>query len=135
MMFFVITENDESKRNQVIEAIKVMGIKKPISVEIKEFRKNRTLSQNRLMWSWINILADHIGETSEDLHEMLKQRFLGIVQKKIMGEECTISRSTTKLNTTEFRSYLELIEDIASKLQVRLPRPDDYNFAMYGEVK
>lgn len=130
-MFFIV--KDEQKRAQVIQAIQAMSLNKAMCVEVKEYRKNRSNSQNRLMWSWINIIADFVGETAENVHESFKQKLLGTVRRKIMGDEITLARSTTALTTTEFTEYLERIEQAAHILQINLPRPDDYWLAIHGK--
>jgi hypothetical protein len=130
MMFFVL--KDEPRRQDAIEAIRMLNITKPQSVEIKEYRKNRSNSQNRLYWSWVNLIAEHTGDLPEEIHEMMKQRLLGTVPRRIMGEDCLVTKSTTKLTTCEFTEYLQRIELLADKLQIRLPHPDDYLLAMHG---
>lgn len=129
-MFFIV--KDEADREEAIQAIEFMSITKAMSVEVKEYRKNRSLSQNRLMWSWINLIADHVGETAENIHEAFKQKLLGTVRRRIFDNEINISRSTATLSTEEFTEYLERIEQAAEILQIRLPHPDDYYFAIHG---
>ncbi len=129
-MFFII--KDETRRDSVINAVRMLNISNPVSVEIKEYKKNRSTSQNRMYWKWVNVLADYQGYASEEMHEVLKQSLLGTIQRKIMGNEYLIAKSTSKLTTVEFSSYLERIEELAGKLQISLPKPDDYMLAMHG---
>lgn len=130
-MMFIVRDQDRLK--DVLQALKVLNISRPMSVEIKEYRKNRSKSQNRLYWSWINVIANYTGDVAEELHEHLKTILLGTVHRRVMGEERILIRTTTSLSTGEFTEYLGRIELLAEKMQIRLPHPDDYRLAMYGE--
>lgn len=143
MQFFII--RNDFDRVRVSDAIKGIDLKKPHSVEVKEYRKNRSLAQNRLMWMWVNEIAEHCGYNPEeaaqaldvpspdDIHEMFKQRLLGTVKREILGDSYQVARSTTQLTTAEFTDYLSRIETAAAMLQITLTKPDDYRFAMMGE--
>lgn len=126
--FFILA--DENRRESVLNFLRIISLKKPVSVEIKEYKKNRSNAQNRTYWMWLKVLSVHTGYDDDELHETLKIRLLGTDSKMILGENMTLPKSTTKLNMKEFADYLGKIEMMAETLCVKLPHPDDYRFAM-----
>lgn len=73
------------------------------------------------------MLSDHTGFTPEDMHEILKHKFLErhvVVQEKSRDDIIRIPKSTKILTTEEFKVYLEQIKEWASiDLGVVLPDP------------
>lgn len=123
-MLFVLI--DEPRRQDCISFIKALTLTTKQSVEIKKYKKNRSLAQNRTYWLWLGIIGEFNGDSPEDLHELFKLRFLGHEEKTIMGESVTLVRSTAKLTTLEFGEYLVKVEMLAKQLGIVLPYPDDY---------
>ena len=101
-----------------------------LQVEIKPYRKNRSTSQNRLYWMWLNCLSDHTGHTPDELHQEMKVRFLGVEHIEVKGVHLILPKSTTKLTTQEFTDFLKKVESAGVELGCALPIPDDYNDAM-----
>lgn len=131
-MFFILT--DEQRRNAAIAFIKGTNIRGPVqSVEVKEYKKNRSSSQNRLLWSWYNVFARETGYTPDELHEQFKVRLLGVEEKTVEGELLRQPKSTAKLNVQEFGEYLNKIEMVAMEMGLTLPYPDDFKYAMGQE--
>lgn len=87
-----------------------------ITIEIKRVSKNRSLAQNRLYWLWMNIIADELGYSPDELHDSYKALFLTDRTMKI-----PLVRSTTKLTDKQFITYLELIRINAGDLGIILP--------------
>lgn len=127
----------------------------PWVVEIKPYRRDRSLAQNRLYWSWLRVIADHIEETGaaqvvdeesgevsegapitpDDVHDWLKAAFLGRKVVRVRGMIRRSARSTTSLTVAEFTDYLERIDmHCAQQLGLILPHPDEYNEAMGREA-
>lgn len=131
--FFILI--DEQRRQNAVNFIQSLGLKRTYSVEIKEYRKNRSNAQNRLYWSWLHIIADTTDNDANDLHEMFKGRLLGVTEKMVLGRMAIIPRSTATLNTKQFTEYLEAIELVANQMELRLPHPDDYAYIMGHEDK
>ena len=103
-------------------------------VVIKEYKKKRSLAQNRLYWLWLPYLAKHFGYTDDEMHDELKYAFI--------GEESYTNRkgvvrfrpiSTTTLKVKEFAEFLTKIEVLANNNDVILPMPHDFQFAMMRE--
>ena len=83
----------------------------------------RSNPQNRWYWGvCIDLISEHTGFTPEEVHEILKHKFL--TPKSLMGEQ--IYPSTTSLTTVEFKNYMEKIQRWASmELSVVIPDPNE----------
>ena len=101
-----------------------------VSVEVKPYKKTRSTAQNRLMWMWYGVIAEHCGNTPDDLHEQMKVRVLGLDKKVILGHAIIQPKSTKDLTIDEMTHFLEAIEALAVELGVVLPIPDDTGYAM-----
>ncbi len=83
---------------------------------------NRSNQQNKYyFWVVIDLLRNHIWETSDDMHEILKYKFL----KDKTWEHFKI-RDTKSLTTKEFEDYLTNIKIWAARdLWVYIPDPNE----------
>jgi len=97
-----------------------------VNVAIKPHRNSRSYNQNRYYWGVIiSILADFTGYSKDEMHEVLKGKFLSD-EKEIAGEQIRFSYSTAELNTVEFEQYLTDIREWASvKLGLFIPLPNE----------
>jgi len=149
---FNIIARDDAGIQQAIRILQNTKIspEHPLELIIQPYKRNRSQEQNRLMWSWINMLSNDLGDTPEAIHEDLKRRFL----KKLLERENETFRdsldklrkayldghhelavqlerfvmdqaSTSMLNTKQFTEYLELILEHAKSLNINLPLPAD----------
>jgi len=116
----------ELDRDMVIGAIRRLDIaKKTYTVEITEKRIKRTISQNSLYWLWLQCLSFETGNNRNDLHEYFKHEYIMPEKINIFGKEQD-RYSTTGLNTTQFKYYLDHIQVFAStELAIKLPDPED----------
>lgn len=92
--------------------------------------KGRSVPQNRSYWLLIvQPLAEHLGLTSEECHDLLKYKFNKEIQvKKLRNgevEEIPVMRSTTVLTTSEFEIYCSNIRMWASQLGCYLKEPNE----------
>ena len=106
--------------------------KEPMEVTVKPYKPNRSLAQNDLYWLWVGILSKEIGYTKEEMHDVLRVRFLEMLFKTAGDVNWQEPKSTTDLTTKEFAEYLHSIEAWALSEGYRLPHPDDYKYAMLG---
>lgn len=138
MLYLLI---DEQRRQNCMAEISGLDLKRIKSVEIKEYRKNRSDAQNRTMWMWLHAIEAHLDTpdiTAEDLHETFKQRFLGLEEKKVtfayngmvVRELMVRPKSTKTLTVQEMTLYLRKIEHLAAEMSIALPYPDDFKYAM-----
>ena len=99
-----------------------------LSVDIKRYRKKRTDNQNSLYWLWLETISKDTGFHPDELHATFRAMFLTDKTKRI-----PLVRSTTALNSLEFMSYLNRIEQKSAELGIELPNPEDH-WAEYTSV-
>src|SRR4030042_1141557 len=70
---------------------------------------NRTMSQNSYYWGVVvNEIANHIGESTEETHELLKEKFLPRRRIELLGgKELEMPPSTRQLTVEAFAEYVE----------------------------
>lgn len=120
---------DDAGRKRAIAFLERLNVEKPWQLTLGPLRKKRTLSQNALMWKWLDEVAGHISESTgyetEEVHEHLKRKFLTPKRVEIDGD-LTEVYSTKKLTTAEMSNYLDAIYRWAtSDLGLFLPCPED----------
>lgn len=121
---------DEAIRQRAITFLSKLDLKTTWQITIGRHRQNRSLVQNNLLWKWYGIVAQETGNSSEDIHEWAKKRFLPPSFITVNGETVEIRRSTTKLNTKEMHEFMTQVEAwAASELGIVLPRPEDRGYA------
>lgn len=129
---FFIIDSEEKRANA---ARYVASIKRtPVQcVEVKDYKTTRSLAQNRMYHMWKNTISEETGYTTDQLHEMFKEVFLGVTVEMLWGRPVIIRKSTTDLDVKAFTDFLIKIETFAQQQGIILPRPDDYMNAIYGE--
>lgn len=101
----------------------------------RAFKQSRSNQQNRYYWGVvIELLSEHTGFDREEMHEVLKHKFLRktvwIPKKNGIKEMSVISKSTTGMTTKQFEEYLSQIRQWASiDLGVFLPEPNEADYA------
>jgi hypothetical protein len=96
-----------------------------IEIVAKRFVRRRSLEQNRLYWAILKCMSDETGNDSDDLHELMKARYLPKKWIKVKGHEFPTTTSTTDLNTEEFTEYIDKIMAFAFELNIAIPQPGD----------
>ena len=96
---------------------------KEIELTVRQKKSQRSNEQNRAYWGLaIEILSDHLGYEREEVHDLLRHRFLSHVDERGL----TIIRSTTSLSTKEFSEYYEKIQRWAAQfLNCYIPSPNE----------
>tara|TARA_R110002051_G_scaffold114905_2_gene187832 strand:- start:110 stop:493 length:384 start_codon:yes stop_codon:yes gene_type:complete len=95
---------------------------KEIEIRIRVRSNNRSKEQNSLYWKWVDILSNEIGYTKEEMHELIKYKFLrrNVVDDK--GVESVVIKSTTTLTTKEFTMLMnDLLYWSNDTLNINLP--------------
>lgn len=144
--FHLITEVydlEERHCDDAKEYIDVQGTKryrcehkpKPIKVTVEDYKKNRSLAQNALMWKWLTLLSNHLrtetglNTSPEDLKDHFQRLILGFREYQTPtgtyppGRTRTIG--TSEINTAQFTSFLNEIEVYAANVGLTLPHPED----------
>ena len=84
-----------------------------LEIIIRKYKTKRTSDQNAYYWKIVvGILADEFGYEPDEMHMVLREKFLRIYDEK--HPDFVIAKSTTKLNTIEFVEYIEVIQRWAS---------------------
>mgnify|MGYP001561316969 FL=1 len=92
-----------------------------------KFSTSRTSPQNRYYWGVvIPILCGHTGFTHDEIHEILKYKFLHRESITKNEEKFERSASTTELTTIEFNEYVQnIVVWAASELSCQIPEPNE----------
>ncbi len=126
---------------------------KPLVVEIRPESKDRSKAQNRLYWKWLHEIHRKTGNDEDQLHFEFKKKFLISILKRDDDDYAAMclaisalkkseseqfeaiangvirETSTTRMDTSQFTEYLNLIEAFALKtLSMVLPVPDDLKY-------
>lgn len=86
----------------------------------------RSNPQNRYYFGvCVDLISEHTGFTQEEVHEILKHKFLA--KRVLLAQEYVdITKTTTELSTSEFKHYIEQIQRWASmELSIVLPDPNE----------
>ena len=98
-----------------------------VVVSVEKRKKSRSQNQNNYYWGVvIELLVDAMGLMPEEVHEVLKSKFLikGLTDKN--GKNYEVSKSTADLTTSEFEDYLTKCRMWASQqLSVVVPLPHE----------
>lgn len=127
-MKLLIDFSNQSDKRKLFEILKSRKLKTYV-IEIKEAKEKRTLNQNSYYWVCLGIVGKHCGYTSDEMHELMKFKFLGVQEMSIKhtGEVLKSLKSTSKLNTLEFTAYIENIRNWSlNELDCYLPTPEEY---------
>lgn len=95
-----------------------------VDITIRKHKSKRSNEQNRFYWKIVvGILADEFGYEPDEMHCVLREKFLRIHDDK--HPDFVIAKSTTKLSTVEFIEYIEKIQRWASiEYQIYIPNPE-----------
>jgi len=146
----------EEHRRGAIEVIRSLELDPVHEVVIREAKKDRSASQLGLYWLWVTCIADHTGETKDDVHRRMKKRHLipiymddpdsGMTETvlavrdvhsqgmksvaKVLENKIIDLVSTKDASVKQFTAYLEQIEREHIGLGIQLPHPEDWHLAM-----
>jgi len=116
----------------------IAGTGKTAAVKVEEYKSPRSLSANSLYWLWLSEIAGFLTKkgreaTKEDLHDLMRHKFLGYHPKRKVGrtEIGSTLKSTRKLNTSEFCFYLQQIDAWASEIGCFVTSPMDCEYRRF----
>lgn len=133
----IIILRDIQLKQKAIDIIRYAPYEPLMQMEVKEYKKKRSLAQNRLYWGpWLTTIAKELGYLeTDDLHEEFAKIFLPPeFYKGLDGELHRRRMSTTKLKVGEFTEYLTKIEIWAAGFNIRLPHPEDLYYEAMGRA-
>lgn len=97
-----------------------------VHIVIDKVKSKRSVQQNRLLWLYYGILSKELGYHSDEIHEIVKYKFLKREKFDEKTGECfDYIGSTAKLNKTEFGELVDrLIQWSAETFSIVLPLPN-----------
>lgn len=102
-------------------------------VNIKKKIEPRTVSQNALLWMWLQCLEDYSGQPKQDWHDYYCAKFLRRVVN-IRGMDVSVIGGTKTLNTVQMTRFLNQVQaDAAAEEGVQLPLPADQYYREFIE--
>ena len=101
-------EELEHARRQIGE----LDLSKQWDIEVKEFKSNRSTAQNKRYWRLINELGSFLGYEPEEMHQMMKYKYLSYRQE-MLGDEMVVIPTTSQLTIKEFIEYCNNVERFA----------------------
>lgn len=113
---------EASHRDRALEAVQALGVglNPPLCVEIKPFKENRSLDQNAAYHAVIQDIARHTGHSHDEIHEIVKFKFLPALEVELPDGEYRVSRSTTRLNRGEMSDLIDQVQAWAASLGVEV---------------
>lgn len=117
MKRYKVTSSEELEHLQ--KQIGELDLSKAWEVEVKPFAFNRSVQQNRRYWKLIQELGSYLGYDENEMHELMKYKFLSYKQE-MLGDEMVVVPSTSKLTIKDFVDYLSKVERFASDLGFNL---------------
>jgi|AKVG01.1.fsa_nt_gi hypothetical protein len=92
-------------------------------VHIKPVKRSN--QANALYWTWLKVIGDELGYTSDELHEAFKRQFIGVDEGiDIFGNAYVKPKSSAKLSKKEFNDYMMKVEIFVTLQGITLPQPD-----------
>ena len=101
-------EELEHARRQIGE----LDLSKQWDIKIEEFKSNRSVAQNKRYWRLINELGSFLGYEPEEMHQMMKYKYLSYKQE-MLGDEMVVIPTTSQLTIKEFIEYCNNVERFA----------------------
>lgn len=102
-------------------------------MKLEKAVRQRSISQNKLMWLWFACIQQETGTDKNDLHDYYCKKFLRRKVTVGSNEEVVVS-GTSKLTTEQFNDFLDKVQvDAASELGIRLPNPEDEYWRQFEE--
>lgn len=103
--------DNEQKRERCAKRVLALPMDGQIwDVTIKEWQPKRSVEANRRLWALHKAAADATGHSTEELHELMKLKFLPRSVVKVGGFEREVASRSSKLTKKEFRDFMEQVE-------------------------
>lgn len=139
--FIKVIRNKHDLKNLIV-FLNQFKLGKPVQVEFKLYKQNRSIEQNKLMWLWHKEEGEHDGETKDYCHERFKYKYVLPIllrndekgrlaklvdqakrDKEMMAALVKII-STTHLTTSELKEALDEYNFEASLRGLMFTQPD-----------
>lgn len=107
---------------------------KPIEVLFREWKDPHTRSQQALYRIWCREIGAAINRHEDDVHDLLRYRFLGTITLEIDGDEIIRLPSTNSLGKQDMSEYMGKVEAQATEWGIMLSMPADNEYVKYREA-
>lgn len=92
-------------------------------IKISSYVEERSIDQNKYYWKLVEIIANELGYEKQEMHEVLKYKFLQKTIEDTNGNLVKGVKSTSTLNIREFTEYINNIKFfIEQELSINLPQ-------------
>ncbi len=99
---------------------------KKVEIRIRQLKSRRSDQQNRYWWAITTIMSKELGYEKNEMHEILKFKFLKKEKHdENSGEIYEYIGSTAKLNKTEFADMTSELIRWAAGMNIVLPIPGE----------
>jgi len=100
---------------------------KSVRLALSTPTKTRSTNQNSYYWGVVlTMIASHTGHTTEEIHEIMKAKFLPREYVQIGKDTFQITKSTSVLSTFGMEEYLEQVRIFAgTELGLHIPLPNE----------
>ncbi len=99
------------------------------NVEQKKVPIKRSTDANALYWLWLQVLQIEYKQPKEDFHDYFKNKFIGTIEKEVLGMVITKEASTKNMRKRPFYEYMQLVKaESETEFNVKLPLPKDQWF-------
>lgn len=118
-------------RSHFDQQVRLLNDRWTLEIVVRRLQATRSGQANRYYWGVvIAALSAHTGYTPDELHELLKMRFLPkrLTMAKGNGEihgEYVLGGSTRKMTVSEFFAYVEQVRQFAAELDCYTPDPNE----------
>lgn len=127
-----ITVSNDKTRAYAIQLLNQLAFDKhPWDIVIKRHQKQRTQKQNGLYWEWLTIIGNEIGYDKDDMHDLMREKFLPWHEVDVWGIKRKVLTSTSDpdFTTAMMTEYMNHIDRFAAtELGIRLPHPEDKHY-------
>lgn len=111
---------------------------RPYVVEVKRMSVKRSLAANALYWKWLTQMAQYFSTpenelTKDDMHDLMRHKFLGYRTVIIGQTEITQLKSTADRDSRQFCEYMNEIDMWSADYGCLLPRPEDNEYSIWVE--
>jgi uncharacterized protein YueI len=106
----------------------LMSLSGRVILSVRKERVQRSKPQNDFYWAVVvKILSEHFGYTRDEMHDVLKNKFLQ--KKDLKHPDFILTRSTTALSTKEFILYIDtIVQWAAEEFSIVIPPPNDVDY-------
>ncbi len=147
---FVIRDGDQKDyqaRSRITAFLESVNADPAVQVDIKPFKRNRSVSQNALYFQHVTDIGNELGNTKDEQHKLLKEMYLVPIlvrddpdverMAQILEQTHDLKKlaavlSTTHLDVRQFSEYITDVQGFAAEMSIGLRMPEDLHHEAMG---